>query len=121
MPAHRVWLSACEAPVRDPRSHRRYRTAAKAYIAAHPPGTPCCLCDEPIDTTLPSTTRRGPTVEHLVPVREILAAARDDAQALAMACDTSSWGIAHRVCQDRQGANVTNDREVVTYTPSRDW
>lgn len=106
--------------MRDPRSHRRYRTAAKAHIAAHPPGTPCCLCDQPIDTTLPSTHPQGPTIEHHVPVRDILAAARDDAEALAMACDTSAWGVAHRRCQDRQGASVTNSR-AMTYTPSRAW
>ena len=105
--------------MRDPRSHRRYRTAAKAHIAANP-GATCCLCDQPIDTTLPSTTAWGPTIEHLVPIRDILATARDDAHALALACDTSTWGIAHRRCQDRQGANVTNER-AVTYTPSRDW
>lgn len=105
--------------MRDPRSHRRYRTAAKAHIAANP-GATCCLCDQPIDTTLPSTTPRGPTIEHLVPIRVILATARDDAQALAMACDTSTWGIAHRRCQSQQGADVTNGRDVV-YTPSRIW
>lgn len=105
---------------RDPRSHRRYRTTAKAYIAAHPPGTPCCLCGEGIDTTLPSTTPLGPTIEHRIPIRDILTAARDDAEALAMACDTEAWGIAHRVCQDRQGADVTNGR-ATTYSPSRAW
>lgn len=106
---------------RDPRSHRRYRTAAKAYIAAHQPGTPCCLCDQPIDTRLPSTTALGPTIEHRVPIRVILNQARDNDQALALACDTSTWGIAHRRCQDKQGAQVTNGRDAVTYTPSRTW
>jgi hypothetical protein len=110
--------------MRDPRSHRRYRTAAKAYIAAHP-GATCCLCDDPIDTTLPSTMPWGPTIEHLVPIRDIIASARDDMQALAAACDTSSWGIAHRRCQDQQGASVTNGRieptQAVVYVPSIDW
>lgn len=105
--------------MRDPRSHRRYRTAAKAYIAANP-GATCCLCGRGIDTTLPSTTRWGPTIEHLVPIRDIIAAARDDAEALRMACDTSTWGIAHRRCQDQQGASVTNSRSGA-HTPSRTW
>lgn len=105
---------------RDPRSHRRYRTAAKTYIAAHPPGSACCLCGDAIDTTLPSTVALGPTVEHHVPIRDILTAARDDAHALAMACDTSTWGIAHRRCQDRQGAAVTNARPTM-HSPSRHW
>lgn len=94
--------------MRDPRSHRRYRTAAKAYIAAHPPGSPCCLCGAGIDTTLPSTVAAGPTVEHRIPIRDILTTARNDAEALTAACDTTTWGIAHRRCQDRQGARVTN-------------
>lgn len=106
--------------MRDPRSHRRYRTAAKAFIAAHPQGTPCCLCHEPIDTSLPSTTPNGPTVEHGMPIRVILASAHSDQHALDMACDTSLWGVAHRVCQDRQGAAATNAR-AVTHTPSRAW
>lgn len=111
--------------MRDPRSHRTYRTAAKAYIAAHPPGTPCALCHQPVDTTLPSTTPDGPTIEHRLPIRRILLAATSQAEALALACDASMWGIAHRVCQDRQGGQVQADmkagRAEVVYEPSRDW
>lgn len=107
--------------LKDPRSHRRYVTAAKAYIAAAEPGTPCALCDEPVDTTLPSTHRDGPTIEHRLPVRRILAAAQTQREALDLACDTSLWGIAHARCQSRQGADVTNGKAAVVYEPSQVW
>lgn len=107
--------------LKDPRSHKRYRTAAKTYIAGRPPGTPCALCDQPIDTTLPSTTPPGPTIEHRLPIRTILAQAQTQAEALALACDETLWALAHRQCQDRQGAAVTNGRTTVMYQPSRDW
>ncbi len=117
MPPPRAWLPL----LKDPRSHKRYRTAAKAWIGEQPPGTVCALCAQPVDTTLPSTTPDGPTVEHRLPIRRILAAAQTQAEALALACDTSLWGLAHRRCQDRQGAAVTNGRAAVVYEPSRDW
>lgn len=107
--------------LKDPRSHRRYKTAARAYIAAAEPGTPCALCGDPVDTTLPSTDPDGPTVEHTLAIRDILAAAETQAHALDLACDTALWGVAHSTCQSRQGASVTNGRAVVVYEPSRDW
>lgn len=106
--------------LRDPRSHRRYVEAARTYIAQAPALVPCALCDDDVDTTLPRTARLGPTIEHRLPVRTILATAQTQAEALAIACDQNLWGIAHRVCQDRQGAGVTN-RTVAEGTPSRDW
>lgn len=105
--------------LRDPRSHRRYVEAAARYIAAAPNPTPCALCGEPVDTTLPRTTPRGPTIEHRYAVRSILAAARTQAEALAMACDVTLWGICHLACNSRQGAGVTNGND--GGTPSRDW
>lgn len=107
--------------LRDPRSHRRYVAAAKAFIARAPNPTPCALCSDDVDTTLPRTTRRGPTIEHRIPVRTILATAQSQAQALTLACDESLWGIAHSECQSRQGAHVTNGRPSTTGTPSRAW
>jgi hypothetical protein len=107
--------------MRDPRRHRRYATAARAFIASHEPGTACALCGEPVDTRLPGTIPDGPTVEHRLPIRTILATAQTQAEALALACDTSLWGVAHRRCQSRQGGEVTNGRAVVVYEPSRDW
>lgn len=106
--------------LRDPRSHRRYVEAANAYVLAAPKYVPCALCDDDVDTDLPRTHSDGPTIEHRLPVRTILATAQTQAEALAIACDQNLWGIAHRVCQDRQGAGVTN-RTVAEGTPSRDW
>lgn len=111
--------------MRDPRSHRRYVTAAKAFIAARSPGIACALCGLAVDTRLPSTVADGPTIEHTLPVRRILLIAQTQAEALALACDTSLWGISHRRCNDRQGGQVQADmkagRTEVVYEPSRDW
>lgn len=107
--------------LKDPRSHKRYRTASARWIAALPNPTPCSLCGRDIDTTLPRTVPAGPTVEHRLPIRRILATAETQAQALALACDETLWDAAHRRCQDQQGAAVTNGRARVVYEPSRDW
>lgn len=85
----------------------------------------CCLCGEPVDATLPGTAPRGPTVEHTLPVRRILAMSRSWDEALALVCDTSLWLLAHKVCQDRQGAAVVNGspkrRGAAVRRPSRAW
>ena len=107
--------------LKDPRSHRRYKTASAAWIRNQDPGSPCCLCGDPVDTSLPRTVPAGPTVEHRLPVRDILAQADTQQQALDLACNEDLWDLAHRVCQDRQGASVTNGRAAVVYEPSRDW
>lgn len=107
--------------LRDPRSHKRYRTASATWIAAQPDGSPCGLCGQPVDTSLPRTAPLGPTVEHRLPIRDILATSETQQQALDLACDQDLWDLAHRVCQDRQGASVTNGRAAVVYEPSRDW
>lgn len=106
-------------PLRDPRSHRRYVEAARTFIANTPALVPCALCGDDVDTSLPRTHKRGPTIEHRYPVRTILANARTQAEALSMACDVSLWAIAHGECQARQGASVTNGRG--EGTPSRAW
>lgn len=95
--------------MQDPRRSSRYRTTRTAWLAGYAgqPGT-CCLCGGTVRTDLPGTHRLGPTIEHHYPVRHIMATAQDWAQAVAMACDTSQWGLAHRVCQDRQGQAVTS-------------
>jgi hypothetical protein len=107
----------------DPRSHRTYRTAAQAYITAAPDVIPCALCGHPLNTRLPGTHKWGATIEHRTPIRIILATARTNAEALAMACDTSQWGIAHRHCQSHQGGATTRERRTQRPRPtaSRDW
>lgn len=110
-----------EQQLRDPRSHRRYVAAAVAFIARSPQVVPCALCDEDVDTTLSRRSKRGPTIEHKLPIRTILASATTQAQALALACDEGLWAIAHSECQSRQGAGVTNGRPERAGTPSREW
>lgn len=85
--------------MRDPRSHRRYRTLAVAYYAAMH-GSPCALCGKPV--------YGSPTVEHRLPVRTIQAMAATWEEAVALACDQSMWGIAHKRCNSQQGARVVN-------------
>jgi hypothetical protein len=100
---------------RDPRSHRRYREARAEWLPRHL-GDHCDLCRRPV---LDLSTA---TVEHRLPVRTILLMARSYAEAVAMASDTTTWGIAHSPCQSRQGAAVTNGTAPrSTYRPSRDW
>lgn len=97
----------------DPRSHRRYKDARLSYIARHL-GERCALCHEPVLS--------NPTIEHLDPVRSIMARARSYAEAVAMCCDTTTWALAHQRCQARQGAAVTNRRATPPRTtPSRTW
>jgi hypothetical protein len=64
-------------------------------------------------------------VEHRLPIRTILATAQTQAEALALACDTSLWAISHRRCNDRQGgqaqADIRAGRGATVYEPSRDW
>lgn len=104
--------------MRDPRSSRRYRTARAAYIAAHEPGHPCCLCGLPVDTTLPGMSAWGPTVEHRVKVIDLQAQAQTWDHLVALVCDVSMWGLAHSRCQSKQGAGVTNARR---QPPSSRW
>lgn len=92
----------------DPRSSRRYRTAALAYLDAHRrEAVACALCGGQVDMTAPSTSDPGPSVEHTVPVRWIVANAPDYATAVDWACDVTRWAIAHRGCQNRQGGQAT--------------
>lgn len=92
---------------RDPRSHRRYIEARAAWLSTITAGN-CCLCGKPVDLALPATYANGPTVEHKLPVRVIMRTAPTWLDAVAMCCDTSMWGLAHRRCQSRQGALVSN-------------
>lgn len=90
--------------MRDPRASRRYRTLRITWLRTADPT--CALCGGDIDITLPGTHPWGPTVEHTVPVRTILAMTDTWPDALAMACDTSLWAMAHARCQQLQGASV---------------
>jgi 5-methylcytosine-specific restriction endonuclease McrA len=92
--------------------------ARRRWINQHPPGTPCSLCGRPVDTTLSGNHPQGPTVEHTVPVRTHP----------HLALEQHLWRLAHRRCQDRQGALVTNARRrglpdpaAPPRAPERDW
>ena len=129
-PVEQVGRSAVQGvSVNDPRNHRRYLQARKAWLAGYQgrPGT-CCLCGQPVNTSLPGTHRLGPTIEHRLPIRVIRATAQTWAECVALACDTSLWGLAHRRCQSRQGQAVTtvlnrrrNAARKAARTASRDW
>ncbi len=108
--------------MRDPRSHRRYTEARLAYISRHGSRAKCVLCGEPIDLTLSGSDKRGPTVEHRIPVRRLRQIASSEAELLEMACDESTWGLAHRSCQDRQGGKASRSTtRPRRHIPERDW
>lgn len=96
--------------MRDPRSHRRYRTLAATYKQQHH-GTACALCGLPVT--------HAATIEHRLPVRTILAMSSTDAEALALACDVTMWGLAHSRCQSQQGARAVNAARAQQEQPSR--
>ena len=115
--------------VPDPRRSNRYMTTRRAWLAGYAGqhGT-CCMCGQPVDTSLPGTHRYGPTIEHRLPIRTIRAQAQDWAHAVAIACDTSLWALAHNVCQARQGQRVTaainkqrNEQQHAAEGASRRW
>lgn len=108
---------------RDPRTSHRYRALRAAWLpTAHPV---CVLCGKGVDITLPPGLRDSPTVEHIVPIRTILATSSTWAEAVAMCCDTSLWALAHRRCQVTQGAKVGRELQRRAMTgrrrPSRAW
>lgn len=106
----------------DPRATRRYRNARKAFIAQHIPGSPCCLCGHPIDTTLPGNVPAGPTVEHRIPVRRLRLMVGTTPELQALVCDTSTWGLAHRRCQDKQGGRASRETQGQRMLrPEREW
>lgn len=106
--------------MRDPRSHRRYTDLARAYIAARrDQAIMCALCAEPVNMAAPRTHDDGPTIEHRLPIRVIVKQASNFNDALNICCDQSKWAIAHRSCQNRQGAQARNNSS--PRTPSRIW
>lgn len=105
--------------ITDPRSHGRYRKLRREWLASLPRPVVCNLCGGVIDMDAPATQDLGPTVEHLTPIRVILAQAPTLATALAWCCDTSQWAPAHRLCQNRQGGQVVAGRVPVAH--SRVW
>lgn len=107
----------------DPRTHRRYREHRQRGLAAlralHDAGQPitCRLCGHPLDPWQPTEQGRNPTaptLEHVAPLAH--------GGPLFQPTDASMW--AHRVCQSRQGAQITNARQASRPGPrrnSRQW
>lgn len=94
----------------DPRSHKRYRTLADQYIndRKHTEQS-CALCGKQIPMHLSRTSALGPTIEHRVPVRQILRQAQNQAEALNLVCNTEWWALAHSRCQSSQGGKAANE------------
>jgi len=107
---------------RDPRQSRRYQALRKAWLPTQA-GLRCWLCDRPVDVTLPASAKYGPTVEHTLPVRDIVKLAASWDEAVALCCDTTLWRLACRDCQSRQGARVSNVTRhgKAERRPSREW
>lgn len=108
------------------RSTSAYRKARRHWLAGFRGQGTCCLCGGLVDCTLPGTHPDGPTPEHRLPVRRIEGMVSNREQAIALACDTSLWSLAHNRCQSRQGAHVTNAIRRTKQRPrmtgaSRDW
>ena len=82
----------------DPRRSSAYVLARKRWLRQQYDGSPCALCGLPVDVSLPGTHPLGPTVEHTLPVRSHP----------HLALDVNLWALAHKRCQDRQGARVSN-------------
>ncbi len=94
----------------DPRNSHRYKTLRAEYINARKPTAPCALCGKTINLELPGTHPAGPTIEHLVKVHEMQRSTSHWETLVNLCCDTSAWALAHRRCQNRQGAQVVNSR-----------
>lgn len=107
--------------LRDPRSHKRYRNARLDYIARHGAQAPCALCGKVIDLGLPGSHKWGPTIEHRVPVRTLRLMARSNDELLDLACDRSTWALAHLHCQRRQGGPAATSSRVPKPAPSSRW
>lgn len=111
--------------MRDPRGSAKYQRTRRAWLAGYQGGLgTCCLCGLPVDVSLPGNHRWGPTVEHRLPVRRIVAMSASFTEAVALACDTSTWALAHFHCQSRQGGASSSERECKPRMPmnaSRQW
>ena len=105
----------------DPRGHRRYQDLARQFIAEHD-GAPCAMCGRPVRAGLPIGHPHRATVEHTTPVRVMRRMTDDPARLLDLVCDVRLWALAHRRCQDRQGAQAVNAaRRKTTRRGSRAW
>lgn len=109
--------------IRDPRRHRRYTEARRAYLNSLPDQVTCVLCGAPLSTRIDGRWPHGPTIEHRLPIRTILATATSNAEALALALDVALWAVAHKRCQSGQGGRVKgrSGPPRASYVPSRDW
>ncbi len=70
--------------------------------------TPCCLCHQPIDYSIPSTDPRGCTVQH-IQSRKLFP---------QLTWSPSNWAPAHKGCNESAGDGREASDEGVT---SSDW
>lgn len=59
--------------------------------------------------TKPGTHNDGPTVEHKLPIRHIVAGVQGYQDAVDLACNQDLWDLAHRKCQNRQGGKARTE------------
>lgn len=109
---------------RDPRQSAIYRKRRREFIANADPV--CCMCGKWIAIGAPGTHPLGPTIEHRLAVRDIMASAVSQQACDELAADTTYWALAHRKCNDAQGARVTSRINAVRNgarrrSGSRDW
>lgn len=106
--------------MRDPRTSGTYKAARAIWLRNC--GTRCALCGGTVQLDLSGMHPYGPTIEHTLPIRTIIATAPDYPAAVAMCCDTSLWQLAHRRCQAMQGARAVNATRAGTdQRSSRAW
>jgi hypothetical protein len=110
----------------DPRSSGTYRRTRALWLAGYQGGAgTCCLCGGLVNVALPGNHPYGPSIEHRVPVRRLLTQVQTQAEAIAAVCDTSTWGLAHRRCNNKQGGASSVERQPRPrpqgFTPSRAW
>lgn len=106
--------------MQDPRTSRRYKNARTIWLRQSA-GTTCALCGGTVNLDLPGMSAHGPTIEHTLPIRTIIATATSYEHAVALCCDTTLWALAHRRCQARQGAHAVNSARQGRTTASRQW
>lgn len=70
--------------------------------------TPCCICGQRIDYSIPSTEPDGCSVQH-VKSRKVYP---------ALTWDPSNWAPAHRSCNTSEGAG---DRPLEVGATSQEW
>lgn len=101
----------------DPRQSRAWQAVCAEVYATE---THCWLCRRPVDFSLPPRTRWSKSVDHLIPLVELLAEGRNP-------YDRTLCRLAHLRCNSQRGARLGNARTKARREArqptrhSRDW